>query len=111
MVWVAQNYMVKHFDFEKLPGAYEVACHLNVSFGWRSLSAYAVCDISGVIPRPVLCRTARDLPDFHRVNSSPMRHKTAALLQPFEIAQQLVVGPVSAWLALRWIHLVKDGLL
>jgi len=35
MVWVAQNYVVKHFDFKKLSGAYEVACHLNISFGWR----------------------------------------------------------------------------
>ena len=42
MVWVAQNYVVMHFDFKKLSGAYEVACHLNVSFGWRSLSAWVV---------------------------------------------------------------------
>jgi len=111
MAGVAHYDVVKHFDFEKLPGAYQVACNLHVGFGWRCLAAYVAYGISGVIPRPVLCRMARDLPDFHRVNSSPMRHKTAAFSQPFEIAQQLVVGPVSAWLALRWIHLVKDGLL
>jgi hypothetical protein len=111
MVRMAQNDVVEHFDFEKLAGANQVTRDLNVGFGRCGVPAYAVCDISGVIPRPVLCRRPRDLPDFHRVNSSPMRHKTAALLQPFEIAQQLVVGPVSAWLALRWIHLVKDGLL
>jgi hypothetical protein len=30
MVRVSDYNMVKHFDFKKLPGAYEVACNLNV---------------------------------------------------------------------------------
>jgi hypothetical protein len=34
--------MVKHFDFEKLPGAYEVARHLHVGFGWRCLPAWVI---------------------------------------------------------------------
>src|SRR6266536_651383 len=42
---------------------------------------------------------------------SPMRHKTEALSEPFEIAEQLVVGPVSPRLASRRIHLGEDGLL
>src|SRR6266498_1494820 len=42
---------------------------------------------------------------------SPMRHKTEALSEPFEIAQQLVVGPVSPRLASRRVHFVEDGLL
>jgi hypothetical protein len=39
MVRVAQNNMVKHFDFEKLSGAYQVARHLNVNFRRRCLDA------------------------------------------------------------------------
>ena len=42
---------------------------------------------------------------------SPLRHKTEALSEPFEIAQQLVVGPVSPLLASRRIHFGEDGLL
>jgi hypothetical protein len=45
---VAENYMVKDFDFEKLPGAYQVACDSNVSFRRRSVSARViVCEHEG----------------------------------------------------------------
>ena len=111
MVGISHDDVIEDFDLEQLACSNEVAGDFDVRFGRGRFAAYAVCDITGVIPHPVLCRMARDLPDFHRVNRSPMRHKTAALSQPFEIAQQLVVGPVSAWLALRWVHFGKDGLL
>ena len=42
MIRIAQNNMVEHFNFEKLSGAYQVACHLNVGFGWRSLPARVI---------------------------------------------------------------------
>jgi hypothetical protein len=64
MAGVAHYDMVKHFDFEKLPGAYQVARNLYVGFGRRRLAAYAANGISGVIPQPVLCRTAHDSPHF-----------------------------------------------
>src|SRR5438552_4958181 len=40
-----------------------------------------------------------------------MRHKTEALSEPFEIAQQMVVGPVTPRLAWRRVRFVEDGLL
>src|SRR5438552_2733135 len=40
-----------------------------------------------------------------------MRHKTEALSEPFEIAQQMVVGPVTPRLASQRVHFVEDGLL
>jgi group II intron reverse transcriptase/maturase len=42
MAGVAHYNVVKHFDFEKLPGAYQVARHLNVSFGRRCLTAWVI---------------------------------------------------------------------
>jgi len=42
MMWITQNNMVENFNFEKLSGAYQVACHLNVSFGWRSFPARVI---------------------------------------------------------------------
>ena len=49
MVRIAQNDMVEHFNFEKLSGAYQVACHLNVSFRWRGFPAWViVCEHNGV---------------------------------------------------------------
>ena len=42
MARIAQNNVVEHFNFEKLPGAYQVACHLNVSFGRRGFPAWVV---------------------------------------------------------------------
>ena len=46
---IAQNNMVEHFDFKKLSGAYQVACHLNVGFGWRGFPAWViVCEHNGV---------------------------------------------------------------
>ena len=42
MVRIAQNNMVEHFNFEKLSGAYQVACHLYVSFGRRWLPARVI---------------------------------------------------------------------
>ena len=36
---VADNDMVENFDFKQLPGAYQVACYLNVGFGWSCISA------------------------------------------------------------------------
>jgi len=48
---------------------------------------------------------------FDWATPSPMRHKTEALSEPFEIAQQLVVGPVSPRLASQRVHFGEDGLL
>ena len=42
MAGVAHYNMVKHFDFEKLPGAYEVACYLNVGLGCRGVPARVI---------------------------------------------------------------------
>jgi hypothetical protein len=42
MAGVAHYDVVKHFDFEKLPGAYQVACNLHVGFGWRCLAARVI---------------------------------------------------------------------
>jgi len=56
--------MVKYFDFQQLPGADEVACDFDVRFGRGRVAAYAGSGISGVIPDPVLCRMADDLPGF-----------------------------------------------
>jgi hypothetical protein len=42
MARVAQNDMVEDFDFEKLPGSYQVACHLNVGLGWCGILARMV---------------------------------------------------------------------
>ena len=42
MVRIAQNNVVEHFNFEKLSGAYQVACHLNVSLGWRGFPARVI---------------------------------------------------------------------
>ena len=42
MAGVAHYDMVKHFDFEKLPGAYQVARYLNVGFGRRCLPARVI---------------------------------------------------------------------
>jgi hypothetical protein len=39
---IADYNMVKHFDFEKLPGAYEVACYLNVGLGCRGVPARVI---------------------------------------------------------------------
>jgi hypothetical protein len=39
MAGVAHYNVVKHFDFEKLPGAYQVARHFNVGFRRRCLPA------------------------------------------------------------------------
>jgi hypothetical protein len=43
-------------------------------------------------------------------SDSPMRHKTAALSELFEITQKLVVGFVSPWPVLHWAHFGEDGL-
>ena len=41
--------MVENFNFEKLAGADQVACHLNVGFGWRGFPAWViVCEHNGV---------------------------------------------------------------
>jgi len=50
-------------------------------------------------------------PGFPEGSRAPMRHKTGYLLQPFQIVQQLIVGTVSSWLALRRVHFGEDGLL
>jgi len=39
---VANYNMVKHFDFEKLHGAYEVACNRNVGLGCRGVPARVI---------------------------------------------------------------------
>jgi hypothetical protein len=45
---VAHYDVVKNFDFEKLPGAYQVACYPNVGFGWRWVAAgVIVCQYNG----------------------------------------------------------------
>ncbi|PYJ82001.1 MAG: hypothetical protein DME22_19790 [Verrucomicrobia bacterium] len=72
---------------------------------------YAGSGITEVIPHPVLCRMVYALGLFDWATPSPMRHKTEALSEPFEIAQQLVVGPVSPRLASQRVHFGEDGLL
>jgi len=42
MVRIAQNNMVEHLNLEKLSGAYQVACHLNIGFGWRGFPAWVI---------------------------------------------------------------------
>jgi len=59
-----------------------------------------------VIPHPVLYRMVYDLGRFDWAARWPMRHKTEALSEPFEIAQQLVVGPVSPRFASQRVHSV-----
>ena len=39
MAGVANHYMVKHFDFQKLPGADEVAGNLDVGFARGRIAA------------------------------------------------------------------------
>ena len=42
MMRITQNNMVENFNFEKLSGAYQVACHLYVGFRWRGFSAWVI---------------------------------------------------------------------
>lgn len=64
VAWVSNDDMTENFDIEKLTRSNEVAGDLNVGLGWSRLAAYAVSGIMGVIPHPVLCRMACDLPQF-----------------------------------------------
>jgi hypothetical protein len=62
--------VVEDFDFEKLSGSNEVASNFNVRFRRSWFATYADSGISGVIPHPVLCRMACDLPWFSWVRHS-----------------------------------------
>ena len=42
MAGVAHYDVVKHFDFKKLPGTYQVARHRNVGFGRRGVPAMVI---------------------------------------------------------------------
>ena len=64
-----------------------------------------------VIPRPVLCRMVCDLLRLDWAPDFPDAAQNGGLSEPFEIAQQLVVGPVSRRLASRRVHFVENGLL
>jgi hypothetical protein len=68
MVGMPYDYVVENFDFKELTSSDEVTGDLDVGLGRSRLSAYSATGISGVMPHPVLCRTARDLPWFSRRN-------------------------------------------
>jgi hypothetical protein len=42
MAGVAHYDMVKHFDFEKLPGSYQVARNFSIGFGWPGVPARVI---------------------------------------------------------------------
>jgi hypothetical protein len=56
MIAASDDDVVKHFDFQKLPAAYQIAGNIDVSRRRSAFAAYVAYGISGVIPRPVLCR-------------------------------------------------------
>jgi len=56
----ADDDVINQVDLEQLAGPDQVASRFDVGFTWRSIPRYAVCGISGVMPRLVLCRTAHD---------------------------------------------------
>jgi len=68
MPGISHYYVIKHFDLYQLARPNQIACHFDVSLRWRRVARYAANGISGVIPHPVLCRMACDLPWFSAVN-------------------------------------------
>ena len=55
-IWSPHDDVVEYFDLQKLPGADQVACNLDVCFARLGFSAYADSGITKVMPHPVLCR-------------------------------------------------------
>jgi hypothetical protein len=68
VIWPADDDMVNHFNFKELTGANQIAGDCDVCLAGTCFAAYAAYGISGVIPHPVLCRMACDLPWFSLVN-------------------------------------------
>jgi hypothetical protein len=92
---VADYNMVKHFDFEKLPGAYQVACHLNVGFGCRGVPARVIVrehdcgggghyrqpeNFAGVNQDRVLCADADQIMAFDAAAGIQHQHHEAFTL-------------------------------
>jgi hypothetical protein len=66
--WISNDDVIENFDFEKLARSNEVTGDFDVGLGRSRLPGYSGSGITGVMPHPVLCRTARDLPWFSRRN-------------------------------------------
>ncbi len=107
---LADDDVVEDFDPQKLSGPDEVAGGAEIRRGRTGVSRYAANGITFVMPHSVLCRMACDLPGFDGTNRTPMRHKTVTLSQPFEVGEQLIIGPVSPRLAAQGAHFGEDGL-
>ena len=104
------NHMIDNLDSEQSTGADQFPSDEQVSRRGGRVTPYAANGISGVMPHSVLCRMACDLPGFDGTNRTPMRHKTVTLSQPFEVGEQLIIGPVSPRLAAQGAHFGEDGL-
>ena len=82
MAGVAHYHMVKHFDFEELPGAYEVARHFRVGLGCRGVPARVIVREHNSGGGGHYCQPK----DFAWVNQDRVLRADADKVMPFDTA-------------------------